>query len=479
MLKKIDFAARTRAGGNRGLKSWLLTVSVAAGTLAAAGGVSLVGQASASAAASAFPAHYAAPYLQVSSSDVGDMAADYSSTGLKYYTLAFLTPSSSTSCTPLWEDGGQALNSFTSQVNTIKNDGGNVIISFGGEPDGSTPNEIAQTCTSVSSLTAAYLNVVNTYGVTRLDFDIEGSVLSDTSATTRRDQALAALQKEDPSVQVDFTLAVDPDGLPTGSGSEYALLQDAKTQGVNVNLVNIMTMDYYDNEAVLPQAESSAEDTASQLASLYGISTSAAYAKLGLTPIAGVNDDGENFSQANATSLESFAASNGVQELSFWEIDGYDKGDGYAYSRTFNEITGGTTTGGGGGTGSGTIVGDNSGLCLSVTGASTSAGATTDIYTCNSSASESWTVNSSGTITGNNSGLCLSVSGNSSALKATADINTCDGDSYEKWTAESNGTIVNGATGDCLSVTGSSTSNYATADLYTCNGSASENWTVG
>jgi chitinase len=33
---------------------------------------------------------------------------------------------------------------------------------------------------------------------------------------------------------------------------------------------------------------------------------------------------------ANASSLESFAASNGVQELSFWEVDGYDKPDGYA-----------------------------------------------------------------------------------------------------------------------------------------------------
>src|SRR5271163_3436819 len=36
----------------------------------------------------------------------------------------------------------------------------------------------------------------------------------------------------------------------------------------------------------------------------------------------------------------------------------------------------------------GTIVGNNSGLCLSVTGSSTSAGALTDIYTCNGSASE-------------------------------------------------------------------------------------------
>jgi len=449
-----------------------LAVTAAA---AVVGALPFIAAAPASAATPSFPAHYAAPYLQIDGSDTGDMTADLSATGLKYYTLAFLTPQSG--CTPEWEASGAAVNAYTSQVNTIKNDGGDVIISFGGEPNGSTPNEIAQTCTSVSSLTAAYLNVVNTYGVTRLDFDIEGSVLADTAATTRRDQALAALQKEDPAVQVDFTLAVDPGGLPTGSGSEYALLQDAKTQGVNVNMVNIMTMDYYDNQAVLPQAESSAEGTASQLASLYGISTSAAYAKMGLTPIAGTNDDGEPFTQANASSLESFAASNGVQELSFWELDGYDKGTGYAYSKIFNEITG--SSGGGGTTGANTIVGANSGLCLSVTGASTSAGATTDIYTCNSSVSENWTVNSNGTITGNNSGLCLSTSGNSSALKTTADINTCDGDSYESWTVESNGTIVDGASGLCLSVTGAATTVKATADLYTCNGSASENWTVG
>jgi chitinase len=458
----------TSAGGSR--RRWL---SLAAGTAAALvlGGLPVLTAAPASAAAS-FPAHFAAPYLQVDGSDVGDMASDLSATGLKYYTLAFLTPQSG--CTPEWEDGGEAMNAFTSQVSAIQNDGGNVIISFGGEPDGDTPNEIAQTCTSVSSLTAAYQNVVTTYGVTRLDFDIEGSVLADTAATTRRDQALAALQAEDPSVQVDFTLAVNPDGLPTGTASEYALLQDAKTQGVKVSTVNIMTMDFGNGQNPLTDAESAATDTAGQLASLYGISTSAAYNMLGLTPIAGQNDDDEDFTVADASSLESFAASNGVGELSFWELDGYDKGTGYQYSKIFNEITGGST--GSGGT---TIVGDNSGLCLSVSGASVSPGATADIYTCNGSVSEYWTVNGNGTITGNNSGLCLSTSGNSSALKATADINTCDGDGYEQWTVESNGTIVNGDSGLCLSVTGASTTPKATADLYTCNGSVSENWTVG
>ena len=47
-------------------------------------------------------------------------------------------------------------------------------------------------------------------------------------------------------MQVDFTLAVAPNGLPTGTGSEYALLQDAQAKGVKVSVVNIMTMDFYD-----------------------------------------------------------------------------------------------------------------------------------------------------------------------------------------------------------------------------------------
>jgi chitinase len=284
----------------------------------------------AQAAATAFPAHYAAPYLQIGSDDTGDLSADLKASGDKFYTLAFLTPKSG--CTPEWEDGDESLGAFTSQVNSFKSSGGNVIISFGGADGG----ELAQTCTSVSSLTAAYQNVVNTYGVTRLDFDIEGSVLDNTTANSRRDQALAALQKANPSVQIDFTVPVDPDGLESDAVN---LLKDAKSKGVNVNLVNIMTMDFGDGENALADAESAANATVPQLASVFGGSSSSMWAKLGLTPIAGHNDDDENFTQSNASTLESFAASKGVQELSFWEVDGYDKGTGYAYSKIFTKIT--------------------------------------------------------------------------------------------------------------------------------------------
>jgi len=73
---------------------------------------------------------------------------------------------------------------------------------------------------------------------------------------------------------------------------------------------------------------------------------------------------------ANASSLESFAASNGVAELSFWEVDGYDKPTGYQYSSIFNKITGTSGGGGGGGGTTGAITGYQ-GLCLDDRSAST------------------------------------------------------------------------------------------------------------
>ena len=116
-------------------------------------------------------------------------------------------------------------------MNSLKAAGGTAIISFGGESGG----EIAQRCTSVPSLIAAYANVVNTYGVDRLDFDIEGGTLGDTAANNRRNQALAALQAQNPAVQVDYTLAVAPDGLPA---AEMGVLQSAQASGVKVSAAN-------------------------------------------------------------------------------------------------------------------------------------------------------------------------------------------------------------------------------------------------
>jgi chitinase len=437
-------------------------------TMALASTAALVGTAGAAHAAAplALPAQFAAPYLQIDGNTANDMAADMNATGLKNYTLAFLTPKSG--CTEEWEASGDSVGAYTSQINAIKSAGGNVIISSGGAEGG----ELAETCTSVTSLTAAYANIINTYGITRLDFDIEGGTLGDTAANQRRDQALAALQAQNPSVQVAYTLAVAPNGLPS---QEYGVLTDAKSKGVNVSAVNIMTMDFGDGENALNDAESGARATAGQLASLYGISTSAAYGRIGLTPIAGQNDDNEYFSQSDAQTLESFAASNGVQELSFWEVDYYDKGVGYAYSRIFNQLGGG---GGGTGPGSGTTgqVTGYGGKCVDVKSASSANGTAVQLYDCNGSSAQQWTVGTDGTLRA--LGKCMDVASAGTASGSLVQLYDCNGTGAQTWQHQSNGELVNPSSGKCLDATGPSSANGTRLQIWTCADSANQQWSL-
>ena len=289
-------------------------------------------------AAGSFPAHYAAPYLQITGSDAGDMVNDMKASGDKFYTLAFIIPHG---CTPIWEADGSGLGAFLTQVHAIQNAGGQVIVSNGGAAGG----EMATGCSNVSTLTSVYAKEASTYGTKRLDFDIEGGTLSNTGANDRRAKALAALQKQDPSIQVDFTVATDPGGMPS---EVMNMLKNAVSNGVKINLVNIMTMDF-GSGSNLNQGISASKGAHSQIASLFpGLSSAQLWAKLGATFIAGRNDDGTFFSASDAGKFETFAAQNGMGELSFWEVHDYDRtnassnGGAWAYSKTFNKITGGT-----------------------------------------------------------------------------------------------------------------------------------------
>jgi chitinase len=452
----------------RGLRRALIAAAAVALPASVIVGLSLSAD-----AAVGYPAHYAAPYLQITSATVGDMVADRNATGTKYFSLAFLIPKSG--CTPMWEANNDPLGAFTSQVKSLQSAGGNVIISFGGADGG----ELAITCTSVSNLTAAYRNVVNTYGVHRLDFDIEGGTLSNTTANSRRNQALAALQAADPSVQIDFTVATDPGGVPS---NVLTMLKDAKNKGVKINMVNIMTMDFGDGQNVLNDAESAANGLHGQLAGMYPNLTSAQLWNMeGLTTIAGQNDDKEFFSQSQANSLESFAAARGVQELAFWELHDYDRPTGYAYSKIFNKITGGTVpsptpTGGGGGTAF-TYVGAGSGKCIDDPAGSTTNNTQLEIWTCHSPASANQQlVATGGTLT--IEGKCVDAKGGATANGTPIDIYTCNGGANQKFTYNtSNGTIVGSQSGKCVTVLSAATTNGAKLILYTCNGGSNQKWT--
>jgi hypothetical protein len=237
---------------------------------------------------------------------------------VKQFNLAFVVGGGS-GCTPEW--GGVTAvgdDPVAAQIGALRAIGGDVRISFGGE-DGS---ELAQTCTGLSQLEAAYQDVISGYDVNKIDFDIEGAAVDNTAANARRDQALAALQAQDPGLQVSLTLPVLPSGLPS---DEDAVLTGAVQAGVKISAVNVMAMDFGDGPAPNPSGQmgtyaiDAATATDAQVASAMGISDTAAWSKVAVTPMIGVNDSSDEiFTLANAQQLVAFAQSKHLAWLSMW-----------------------------------------------------------------------------------------------------------------------------------------------------------------
>jgi hypothetical protein len=259
-----------------------------------------------------------APYVDTSLFPPFNLVTTAQATGVKQFNLAFVV-SGGSGCTPEW-GGVTAIGAdpVAAQISALRAIGGDVRISFGGE-DGS---ELAQTCTSESQLQAAYQQVISAYDVNKIDFDIEGAAVDDTAANALRDQALVALQKADPGLQVSFTLPVLPSGLPS---DEDAVLTGAVQAGVDISAVNVMAMDYGDGAAPDPSGQmgtfaiDAATATDAQVASAMGISDAAAWSKVAVTPMIGVNDTSDEiFTVANAQQLVGFAQSKHLAWLSMW-----------------------------------------------------------------------------------------------------------------------------------------------------------------
>ena len=260
-----------------------------------------------------------APYVDTSLYPPFNLVSTAEATGVKQFNLAFVVAGGSGGCTPEW-GGVTAIGDdpVASQIAALRAIGGDVRISFGGQ-DGS---ELAQTCTSVSQLEAAYQDVISGYDVNKIDFDIEGAAVDDTAANALRDQALVALQARDPGLQVSFTLPVLPSGLPA---DEDAVLTGAVQAGVDISAVNVMAMDYGDGAAPDPSGQmgtfaiDAATATDAQVASALGISDAAAWSKVAVTPMIGVNDTSDEiFTVANAQQLVAFAAGKHLAWLSMW-----------------------------------------------------------------------------------------------------------------------------------------------------------------
>lgn len=272
-------------------------------------GASPSGQASPDASQEVSSGTSYAPYVSATEASANDSAGSPA-----VYNLAFVIADGS-SCTPKWNDE-KAIgdSSVASRISALKKGGAQVRVSFGG----ASGKELAETCSSVTKLAAAYGTALDAAGSSLADFDIEGDTLTDSGSVELRSEAIAVLQKQRTDLTVSFTLPVMPSGLDDDS---VALLESANDKSVQVSTVNIMTMNYgesYDGD-MGDYAITSAKAAQAQLKSVFGTSDAVAWRALALTSMIGTNDvAGETFTLSDAAQVREFAESKDVAWVSMW-----------------------------------------------------------------------------------------------------------------------------------------------------------------
>jgi beta-glucanase (GH16 family) len=116
------------------------------------------------------------------------------------------------------------------------------------------------------------------------------------------------------------------------------------------------------------------------------------------------------------------------------------------------------------------------GKCVDVAGASSANGTPVQLYDCNGTAAQKWTVSSDGTIRA--LGKCLDVKDNGTADGSAVQLWDCAGSPNQKWVVTAARDIVNPQADKCLDVTGNNSANGTRLQIWTCSGNANQKWTV-
>jgi hypothetical protein len=116
------------------------------------------------------------------------------------------------------------------------------------------------------------------------------------------------------------------------------------------------------------------------------------------------------------------------------------------------------------------------GKCMDVAAASSANGTAVQLYDCNGTNAQQWTV--SGTSL-QALGKCLDVVDHGTANGAKLQLWDCTGGTNQQFTVSAAHDIVNTAANKCVDVTGNTSANGTRLQLWTCTGTANQKWTVG
>lgn len=144
------------------------------------------------------------------------------------------------------------------------------------------------------------------------------------------------------------------------------------------------------------------------------------------------------------------------------------------------QTTGGSSGGGGGGGGSGSATGPITGyggLCVDDRAASSANFNPVQVYTCNGTPAQQWTVVEAGS-TLHALGKCMDINGGGTADGTTVDLYDCNGTAAQVFIPQSNGSLYNPQSGKCLDDTNWSTTPGTQLQIWDCTGNANQQWAL-
>ena len=137
------------------------------------------------------------------------------------------------------------------------------------------------------------------------------------------------------------------------------------------------------------------------------------------------------------------------------------------------QFAGGTTTPPTGGGGQITGIG---GKCVDINAASNANGTAVQLYDCNGSTAQKWTVGTDGTVRA--LGKCLDVTSAGTTNGTPIQLWDCNGSNAQKWSANGSQNLVNAGSGKCLDAAGNTSANGTRLQIWTCGTGANQKWTL-
>jgi hypothetical protein len=265
--------------------------------------------------ASAAPAAVspAAPYLFMGWGDPPSPSAVMAATGVRSFTMAFVL--SGGGCTPAW-DGSRPLQGGVdaSAIAEIKAAGGDIVPSFGGW----SGNKLGPNCADSAALAGAYQQVIDAYGLSAIDIDIENT--DEFENETVQDRILGALKivkQNNPGLQTIVTFGTTTTG-PNYYGGR--LIDQAKALDAGIDVFTIMPFDFGSSN-IQTDTIAAADGLKNKLVSTFGWSDAEAYRHVGISGMNGLSDQQELTSVGAWTAIRDWASGKGLGRFAFWAVN--------------------------------------------------------------------------------------------------------------------------------------------------------------